>query len=124
MRGTIALDIAGRLRSLRMSRGFSQTVLGDMIGVTHQMIQKYEMAGNRIPIDRLEKIAEVLEVPVSYFFETLGPVTTPDELDAMRSFYADPMGFRVARAFIRLPKQARRAAVEIIESAARIQPAE
>lgn len=123
MTGEIALDIAGRLRSLRKSRGWSQTVLGDMIGVSHQMIQKYETAGNRIPIDRLEKIAEVFEVPVSYFFEILGSAT-PDELDAMRCFYADPMGFRMARAFIRLPKPARRAAVLIIEGAARIQPAE
>ena len=53
--------------------GLSQQQLAKMIGVTYQQAHKYERGLNRISAGRLFEIAQVLNVPVSYFFEGLGP---------------------------------------------------
>jgi transcriptional regulator with XRE-family HTH domain len=43
--------------------------LGPAIGITFQQIQKYEKGTNRIGASRLQQIADVLKVPVGWFFE-------------------------------------------------------
>ncbi|HXL68562.1 MAG TPA: helix-turn-helix transcriptional regulator [Xanthobacteraceae bacterium] len=62
------IEVGRRIRARRMERGVSQTKLGDRIGVTFQQIQKYEKGSNRVAAGRLQRIAEVLDVPISYFF--------------------------------------------------------
>jgi transcriptional regulator with XRE-family HTH domain len=62
-------EIAKRVRALRLERGLSQTELGEVLGVTFQQVQKYERGTNRISAGRLYRIAEVLDVPVSFFYE-------------------------------------------------------
>jgi len=63
--------VGSRIRARRFDRGLSQTELARHIGVTLQQVQKYETAKNRIPVDRLVRIAEVLDTPVSYFTDTV-----------------------------------------------------
>jgi len=53
--------------------GLSQQQLAQMIGVTYQQAHKYERGLNRISAGRLFEIAQVLTVPVSWFFEGLEP---------------------------------------------------
>jgi transcriptional regulator with XRE-family HTH domain len=47
----------------------SQEKLGNAVGLTFQQIQKYEKGANRIGASRLQQIAQVLSVPVPFFFE-------------------------------------------------------
>jgi transcriptional regulator with XRE-family HTH domain len=61
-------EIGQRVRALRLQRGLSQTELGNLISVTFQQVQKYEKGANRISAGRLQRIAEVLGVPVAYLF--------------------------------------------------------
>jgi transcriptional regulator with XRE-family HTH domain len=49
--------------------GMSQERLGDSIGVSFQMVQKYERGDCRVGASRLMKIASSLNVPVAFFFE-------------------------------------------------------
>src|SRR5215471_18672638 len=63
-------EIGQRVRALRLQRGLSQTELGNLISVTFQQVQKYEKGANRISAGRLQRVAEVLGVPVVYFFIT------------------------------------------------------
>jgi len=49
--------------------GLSQEKLGEQLGITFQQIQKYEKGTNRVGASRLQAISEILDVPVSYFFE-------------------------------------------------------
>ncbi len=56
------------LRHTRQTQGISQKELGRRIGVTFQQIQKYEVGQNRLSVWRLCQIAEVLEIPITYFF--------------------------------------------------------
>ena len=76
-------EISKRLKSLRISRGLSQTELAKHIGVTFQQVQKYENGRNRITPGRLFDAAQALDVPITFFYtdESLVPTkesaTTP-----------------------------------------------
>lgn len=58
-----------RLKQRRAMIGLTQEKLGEQLGVTFQQIQKYEKGANRIGASRLQEIAQILDVPVSYFFD-------------------------------------------------------
>ena len=70
--------VGARIRERRIMLGFSQQQMADLIGVTYQQAHKYERGINRISAGRLYKIAQVLGVPVGFFFEGLGEGYTPD----------------------------------------------
>lgn len=67
-----------RIRERRIMLGLSQQQMADLIGVTYQQAHKYERGINRISAGRLYEIAQVLGVPVSYFFEGLDTHKSPD----------------------------------------------
>jgi transcriptional regulator with XRE-family HTH domain len=67
----IDTHVGKRVRIRRKVLSMSQTKLGDAIGLTFQQIQKYERGANRIGASRLFELSEVLNVPVSYFFDDL-----------------------------------------------------
>ncbi len=104
----IDTHVAQRLRLRRELAGYTQDRLGQAIGVSFQMIQKYEHGASRVGASRLMKIAKVLEVPVAWFFEGFTPLTpelslaqpkaTLDDsvlhkketLDLLKAYYALP----------------------------------
>jgi transcriptional regulator with XRE-family HTH domain len=47
--------------------GWSQSKLGNVLGVSFQQVRKYEKGTNRIAASRLQNVAEILEVPVALF---------------------------------------------------------
>ena len=63
--------VGARIRERRIMLGLSQQQMADLIGVTYQQAHKYERGINRISAGRLFEIAQVLGVPVNYFFEGL-----------------------------------------------------
>jgi len=72
--------VGNRIRERRVMLGLSQQQLAGMIGVTYQQAHKYERGLNRISAGRLYEIAEVLNVPVSWFFEGLTADPRPIEM--------------------------------------------
>ncbi len=64
--------VGARIRERRLMLGLSQQQLARLIGVTYQQAHKYERGLNRISAGRLFEIAQVLHVPISWFFEGLG----------------------------------------------------
>ena len=66
---TVDEHIGRRLLHRRRALGLTQDQVAVAIGVRFQQVQKYECAANRIFASRLWRIAEVLDVPVTYFFE-------------------------------------------------------
>ena len=71
MSDEIDIHLGRRLRRRRRLLGLTQQQLAGACGVRFQQIQKYECAANRMSAARLWQLAEVLEVPVSYFYEGL-----------------------------------------------------
>ncbi|MGC2856949.1 helix-turn-helix domain-containing protein [Novispirillum sp. DQ9] len=61
--------VGTKIRERRIMLGLSQQQMADMIGVTYQQAHKYERGINRISAGRLFEIAQVLNVPVGFFFE-------------------------------------------------------
>lgn len=68
-----------RVRLRRMLIGMSQERLGDLLGLTFQQVQKYERGINRIGAGRLYEVAEILGVPISFFYEGMDGVQVPPE---------------------------------------------
>lgn len=60
--------IAANFAKLRKKKKISLQELAPEIGVTYQQLQKYEHGLNRIPSNRLVKIAACLDVEVIDFF--------------------------------------------------------
>lgn len=109
----IDIHVGSRIRLRRNMLGMSQEKLGENLGITFQQIQKYEKGTNRVGASRLQAIASIIGVPVSFFFddapgqEAVGGkgfaedaptsfaiefCSTPEGLQLNRSFYkiADP----------------------------------
>ncbi len=63
------VHVGVRLRLRRKLMGLSQSALGSKINLTFQQIQKYERGANRIGAGRLHDLAEILDVPVSFFYD-------------------------------------------------------
>jgi len=62
-------EIGRKIKAAREGMGISQTKLGDLIGVSYQQIQKYENGRSTLSVEKLDKIAIVLGISISYFFE-------------------------------------------------------
>jgi transcriptional regulator with XRE-family HTH domain len=58
-------QIGQKIKAARALSGQSQEDLAEFLGVSFQQIQKYETGKNRIPVDRLAKVANHLRVPMS-----------------------------------------------------------
>lgn len=58
-------EIGARIRARRQELGFSQSYVGDVIGLTFQQLQKYETGENRVTAATLMRIADVLRTETS-----------------------------------------------------------
>jgi transcriptional regulator with XRE-family HTH domain len=68
----VDVEVGRRIRLRRTQLRFSQSHLGDELGVTFQQVQKYEKGANRVGASRLVKIAEVLNTSVAALTNTAG----------------------------------------------------
>jgi transcriptional regulator with XRE-family HTH domain len=98
----------------------SQTELGNRVGITFQQIQKYEKGVNRVGAGRLARIAEVLSVPVSFFFSgDQRPTDTTENINSGLSFLESAGAVRLVRAYSQIEDpQIRRALVDLAEEVA------
>ncbi len=81
--------VGARIRERRTMLGLSQQQLAKMIGVTYQQAHKYERGLNRISAGRLFEIAQVLNVPVSFFFEGLQPGAETQPVSARQRMFLE-----------------------------------
>jgi transcriptional regulator with XRE-family HTH domain len=72
--------VGARIRALRGMYGITAGVLGARIGVTGEQIGRYENGVQRVTAGRLWTIAEVMNVPVKFFFAVTSiPESSRDE---------------------------------------------
>src|SRR4051795_11093845 len=80
----VDVHVGARIRTRRLLLGMNQETLANALGLTFQQVQKYEGGANRVSASRLAQVAEVLRVPVTYFFNDLalaGDAPSSDEAD-------------------------------------------
>ena len=116
--------VGSRVRMRRMMLGMSQEKLGDALGLTFQQVQKYEKGTNRIGASRLQQISNILQVPVSFFFE--GSPNVPPRTTGMSEapspayvsdFLATSDGLALTKAFMRIKdSKLRRRIVDLVEA--------
>jgi transcriptional regulator with XRE-family HTH domain len=119
--------VGSRVRMRRMMLSMSQEKLGDALGLTFQQVQKYEKGTNRIGASRLQQIAHILQVPVSFFFEGAphsaghGGMNEAPSPDYVADFLATSDGLSLTKAFMRIKSsKLRRRIVDLVEQIAGI----
>jgi transcriptional regulator with XRE-family HTH domain len=118
--------VGSRVRMRRMMLSMSQEKLGNALGLTFQQVQKYEKGTNRIGASRLQQISNILQVPVSFFFDG-APELLPHSSEFSEApsplyvadFLATSDGLALTRAFMRIEdSKLRRKIVELVEQMA------
>ena len=67
----VDIHVGSRVRLRRTLLGLSQEKLSNAVGLTFQQIQKYERGANRIGASRLFQFSQILDVPISFFFDEM-----------------------------------------------------
>lgn len=67
----VDVHVGQKLKQIRTLRRLSQTDVARKLDLSFQQIQKYEIGSNRVAASRLFELAQILDVPPSYFFEGL-----------------------------------------------------
>ncbi|MBC8129183.1 MAG: helix-turn-helix transcriptional regulator [Rhizobiaceae bacterium] len=121
----VDIHVGSRVRLRRTMLGMSQEKLGEALGITFQQIQKYEKGSNRIGASRLQRISEVLNVPIAFFFEDVpgaqpasgGGLSEPSGSDYVVDFLSTSEGLQLNRAFVKIadPK-VRRRLIDLVRS--------
>ncbi len=97
----------------------SQEQLAAGLGVSFQQVQKYEKGHNRIGAGRLQQLAEILQVPVSFFFEDFP--TSGSRHAALPSYMSDFLtsadGLALTRAFMSIGDARQRRCIVILAEA-------
>lgn len=127
----VDVHVGSRVRLRRMMINMSQETLGKHLDLTFQPVQKYEKGSNRIGASRLYTISQILDVPISFFFEDM-----PDHLQhvdrnknetgldnnditTLMDFVASREGLELNRSFVEIQKtDTRRACVDLLKSIA------
>ncbi len=102
--------------------------LGKALGLTYQPLQKNEWAPNRRGSSRLYQLSQILDVPVSYFFDDMPPEMsgeprkrgrTPKAKTTEADMMTQGETLRLIRTYYHIKSSEARAAVyELIEAAA------
>ena len=110
----VDVHVGSRLLSRRNMLGISQVKLGAAIELTFQQVQKYERGINRISASRLYQLGNVLDVPVSYFFDDMPP-------EIAQTGQRRPFGFSESEAAVYdVDTLARRETLELVRAYYRI----
>lgn len=116
--------VGSKIRQRRMMLDMTQTDLATGLGLTFQQVQKYEKGSNRVGASRLQHIASIMQVPVSFFFD--GGPAIPGQVSApggvkpspafVQDFLATSDGIALVRAYMAIKDtKLRRSIVNFVE---------
>lgn len=121
----IDVHVGARVRMRRMLLSMSQGKLAAALGLTFQQVQKYEKGNNRIGASRLQQIAGILDVPVSFFFENApgaflaagaGQTAADQQAMTIQAALSTSDGLALAKAFSRIRDgKLRRSIVDLVK---------
>jgi transcriptional regulator with XRE-family HTH domain len=121
----VDVHVGTRIRTRRLLLGMNQERLAHALGLTFQQVQKYEGGSNRVSASRLAQVAEVLGVPVTYFFsdlEVMGDAATTDETN-IRAMLRRPEAIELIRWYYAITDlDIRQQFLEMIKTVAQSQP--
>jgi transcriptional regulator with XRE-family HTH domain len=106
--------IGERIKTQRLMLRLSQSDLAERLGCSFQQVQKYENGSNRVSAATLSRISDVLNLPLSYFFDQSSP-----ELQQVTALPLDREGADLLRAFAAIgDAKVRRHLLDLVKSLA------
>jgi len=127
----VDIHVGSRVRFRRTLLGMSQEKLGAAVELTFQQIQKYERGTNRIGSSRLFQFAQVLDVPVSFFFDDMPGEFAQVQPDASLNYsenfpqpqFASRETLELVRAYYKIQNPAvRKRVLELTKAVASVSP--
>jgi transcriptional regulator with XRE-family HTH domain len=121
----VDIHVGQKIRRRRWMTDMTQKQLADAVGIKFQQIQKYETGANRVSASRLFEISQALDVPVSYFFESIegahdGDVvaieTATDENAVPADLFQGKEAIELLNCYYRWPEEQRRRLFELTKS--------
>jgi len=112
-------QVGVRVRMQRVALKMSQQKLAAELGISFQQVQKYEKGSNRIGASRLRRLAEILQVPVGFFFEDF-PVSGRKQAPLpsyISDFLTSADGLALTEAFMRIRDARQRRCIVILVEA-------
>lgn len=93
-------EIGDAMRLRRRELGISQERLAEMLNVSYQQVQRYESGANKLNVENIQVVADLLTVPLTYFFspktsaavaEIAPPYLPADEVELLKHFRKIPI---------------------------------
>ena len=114
----VDIHVGKRIRHRRLLLKTTQQELSNQVGVKFQQMQKYETGKNRVSASRLWSIAEVLNVPVSFFFDGLedGRTTDPTRAHLPFDILNNKEALDLLGAYFAAPENQRRQLLELVRT--------
>jgi transcriptional regulator with XRE-family HTH domain len=113
--------VGNRVRMRRMMLAMSQQKLRQALGVTFQQVQKYEKGTNRIGAGRLQHIASIQQVSISFYFEDAPGLShvLDESSDDASGFLATSDGLALTKAYMHIENATlRRSIVALVKQIA------
>ncbi len=63
-------EIGETIKKRRKELGISQERLAEILDVSYQQVQRYESGANKLNVENIQLVANVLSLPLSSFFTT------------------------------------------------------
>ena len=118
--GAEDVEIGRKIRALRLQRGLSQSGLAEGIGLTFQQVQKYEKGTNRVSAGRLQRIADLLRVPITFFYSGMTTRTKKDEAESTGLSLVQTKGaLRLLRSYADIPSRSTKYALVVLAESLR-----
>lgn len=96
-----------RIRELRKQQGLTQEQLAELVEIEQKHVSRIELGKSAPTIDRLEKIAEVLNTPVKEFFDYIHLADRETKAESLEELLKEldeetqQLAYKVCRSVIR-----------------------
>jgi transcriptional regulator with XRE-family HTH domain len=113
------VEIGLKIRAVRIAKRVSQTTLAQGLGLTFQQVQKYEKGANRVSAGRLQKIAVMLNTPITFFYGESGARAKKQNQDNGLALIQSQGAMRILRAYAEISSGATKHALVLLAEALR-----
>lgn len=107
------MNLGNNIRKLRMDKGWTQTELGQKVGVDQKVITSYERGVSNPPLENLLKLAATFGISLD---ELAGNVSTKIPIQEEQKLHRNRRTAKIEKLFDQLPAAEQRALLKMVEA--------
>lgn len=107
------MNLGNNIRKLRLDKGWTQTELGEKVGVDQKVITSYERGVSKPPLDNLVKFATVFGISLD---ELAGKVAVRTKNQEEPKLHRNRRTAKIEKLFDQLPAVEQRALLKMVEA--------